>query len=146
MIHSEATGGQHGAEWYIWPSESISAISEIVQQGDPNSGGITDANFSETYYLDEATQQQIFLRCGYPPWRINQKPGDAVFIPPRHPHQVSSIDSHRVSSDMHDQVSNNAHSMTIACDFISCSHLQVLQQAGKDIHNFNGMLHLTRMA
>jgi hypothetical protein len=88
MFHSEATNDEAGAEWYIWPYESIASISEVLQPGARTSGGIADPILSELYYLDEDTRRKIFLQCGYPPWRVLQKPGDAVFIPPRHPHQV----------------------------------------------------------
>ena len=91
MLHSERKlGGDHGAEWYIWPHESIAAISDVVRPGGINLGAPADAILSETYFLDADARQDAFMRSGYPPWQVLQKPGDAVFIPPRSPHQVCS--------------------------------------------------------
>ena len=89
MLHSESeAGGDLGAEWCIWPHESIAGISDVVQPGGINLGAPADAILSETYFLGADARQDAFMWSGYLPWQVLQKPGDAVFIPPGCPHQV----------------------------------------------------------
>jgi hypothetical protein len=88
MFHSEKVGGNYGAEWYIWPQESIAAIASAIRPGDGNSSAVADSILSEMHCVDKDAQRAAFLQSGWPTWRLMQQPGDAVFIPPRCPHQV----------------------------------------------------------
>jgi hypothetical protein len=89
MFHSEGkVGDACGAEWYIWPHESIAGIARVVRPEDSDSCAVADPILSEMYFLDEEARRDVFLQSGNPPWRVLQQPGDAVFIPPRCPHQV----------------------------------------------------------
>jgi hypothetical protein len=62
----------HGTEWWIWPPECIPAISNIWH---------SDA--------DRDLRWKVFMATGFPPWRIQQKPGDAVVVPAGYPYLVS---------------------------------------------------------
>jgi JmjC domain, hydroxylase len=90
MFYSDVKEGHYGAEWFIWPYESIPTISKFLHPGRASSNGDADAILSEMFFLDAGDRRDIFLSSGHPPWRILQKPGDAVFIPPRHSHQVGT--------------------------------------------------------
>ena len=80
--HLESVG--HGAEWFIWSPESIPALSEVLNPG----GCLASAIVYETKAVSCDQNLTAFKNCGFPVWRHLQRPGDAVFIPPRHPHQV----------------------------------------------------------
>jgi JmjC domain, hydroxylase len=77
----------HGAEWFIWPSESIPSLSKVLCPTAAEAEPIV----SEMYSVNPEQRRRLFHEFGYAPWHILQKPGDAVFIPPRHPHEVSVL-------------------------------------------------------
>jgi hypothetical protein len=94
MLHSETTNGNTcGAEWFLFPESSIPAIYQVLR----NHGlvDVCDAGFEaqhflqQNFFLDADMRHEVLKLSKTSYWRIEQHPGDAVFIPPRCPHQVS---------------------------------------------------------
>jgi hypothetical protein len=89
---ASSTGGG-AAEWFIWHQDAIPAIHHALNKRMAPGGHVEDLGDAEyilnaNYWIDSEMRGEIFHACGIAPWRVHQRPGDAVFIPPRSPHQV----------------------------------------------------------
>lgn len=95
MFYSQRYNGRSGALWDIWAEQSMASISQVLRAKFPEQTkellGQAGPILSELFYVNNEIQREAFLLDGYPTWRHEQQPGDAVFIPPRCPHQVSRI-------------------------------------------------------
>lgn len=64
------------AEWWIWPPECKPSVPP---------------SFTGDQVVDHAERFRCFIETGYMPWRIQQKQGDVIYIPPCHLYQVRII-------------------------------------------------------
>jgi len=62
------------AKWWIWPPECKPSVP-------PGFTGDPVDDYAEKFWC--------FIETGYMPWLIQQKQGNAVYIPPSHLYQVS---------------------------------------------------------
>lgn len=92
MLYSDesAENVPHGARWDIWPMSSISSLSKTLEPSAPDEACISGQPIiSGLYYACPEIIAKAFSSSRIRHWIINQLPGEAVFIPPGCPHQVS---------------------------------------------------------
>lgn len=131
MLHSQPTGeGQVlGAHWDIWPPTSIFSLSKALEPlSSDEDCRLAQPIISERHYVSQKASEVAFQNSGVSGWYTTQLPGEAVIIPPGCPHQVS-VDQctypHVLS--FFRQVSNHSNCLKIAVDFVSPSHIPVLE-------------------
>jgi hypothetical protein len=95
MLHSETINGDtSGAEWFLFPESSIPFIFRALQKAglvdECSPGSEAQCLLQQNFFMDADLRRQIVQLSKGSCWRIEQHPGDAIFIPPRCPHQVSS--------------------------------------------------------
>lgn len=80
-------GSDGYAAWNIFRAEDAQGIRDFLRErfhkdlpGDPI--------HSQIYFLDTELRKDLYASRGIQSWRINQKAGDAVFIPAGCAHQV----------------------------------------------------------
>ncbi|PPQ82156.1 hypothetical protein CVT26_008794 [Gymnopilus dilepis] len=127
MLHTSTrpgTLGEGGARWEIWPPSSTAALSKHIS---PSSTAeeceIGMPILCEKHYVPAKSSPNLAEE----PWSFVQHPGDAVFIPPGCPHQVTNL----------------GHSVKIASDFIcpfDISNLRLLEEKFRAINLHHGML------
>ena len=82
------------AAWNIFRASDASIIRDFLKEHFPNASEGLDPIHSQVHFLDTALREQLFRDKGVQSWRINQMPGDAVFIPAGCAHQVSDYQEH----------------------------------------------------
>jgi len=93
------------ALWHIFPAAASRVINEFLRRR--GFTGLGDLIHLQQVYLTPALLNLLFEQTGVRPWTILQQPGDAVYIPAGCAHQVS----------------NQADSIKIACDYVSMDNL-----------------------
>lgn len=87
-----AAGDGAFAEWHIFPGRAIESIyDQLLKAGKVKKcapGSEAQFFLQQRHFLDPKSHDAIAKMCGHACWHIEQRPGDAVFIPPRCPHQV----------------------------------------------------------
>ncbi|PPQ81345.1 hypothetical protein CVT26_014429 [Gymnopilus dilepis] len=127
MLHSSSSGKQSGARWEIWPQNSVAQLSQLISP----SSSETECKmglailYEQFYVSEELVGSQMLEKA----WSFIQEPGDAVFIPPGCPHQVTNI----------------GNCIKIATDFICPSDIESLRLLGNmfraiNIH-YEGLVH-----
>lgn len=92
MLYSDesAKDGTCGARWDIWPMSSIPSLSKMLEPSASDEACISGQPvISGLYYASPELIAKAFRSSRIRHWIINQLPGEAVFIPPGRPHQVS---------------------------------------------------------
>jgi hypothetical protein len=130
MLYSkpDSHGDVSGAHWDIWPASSIPSLSKALDtSASDESCKMGQAIVSEMHYISPDVSRTAFLSSGIQGWHAIQLPGEAIIIPPGCPHQVSShlLMVHNVTSFL-GEVSNRSSCFKIAVDFVSPSHIPVL--------------------
>jgi len=130
------------AEWHIYPECAIESIYKVsLSHGlvSPCPLGHEAHSFlQQNCFLTKEIRADIEQTYGFRPWRIAQRPGDAVFIPPRCPHQVGSHTHCLVSfSEIFGKVSNKKSCVKLAIDFVSICHIDILKRLDNDVRQAN---------
>ncbi|KAI1784034.1 hypothetical protein LXA43DRAFT_902412 [Ganoderma leucocontextum] len=100
LVHVEPNGsGGDGALWHIFSAQDASNLREYLRQLGNTS---PDPIHAQTTYLTDPMLADLWMQYGTRPYRVEQRYGDAVFIPAGCPHQVS----------------NRSSCIKIACDFL----------------------------
>lgn len=82
------------AAWNIFRASDAGTIRDFLKEHFPDASEGLDPIHSQVHFLDTALREQLFKEKGVQSWRIDQKPGDAVFIPAGCAHQVSDSQEH----------------------------------------------------
>ena len=90
MWSQDMTSRRPGAEWQIFPADSISSLRSFLREEFSLSGD-DDPIHQQCYYISHAMLARLRERYGVAPWTIYQYYGDVVFIPAGCPHQVSFL-------------------------------------------------------
>jgi [histone H3]-dimethyl-L-lysine9 demethylase len=94
MVHSELTpkGDPGFATWDLFRAEDAGKIREFLFEEFPlhSESPHLDPIHSQHYYLDSVLLDKLRSSKGVKSFRIEQHPGEAVFIPAGCPHQVNS--------------------------------------------------------
>ena len=88
MWSEDMTSTRPGAEWQIFPADSVDTLRSFLRKEFSLSGD-DDPIHQQRYYISH--DMLVRLRQDYrvSPWTIYQYYGDVVFIPAGCPHQVS---------------------------------------------------------
>ncbi|RDB30045.1 Lysine-specific demethylase 3B [Hypsizygus marmoreus] len=122
MLHSEDMGHGHGARWDIWPKSDIAGLSKALNPHASSDQCATGQPIvQEEFYAGSQVLEKKYGESGRCHWSFDQFPGEAVIIPPGCPHQVS----------------NNGRCIKIACDFVSASHIAVLEDLEVSFQKMN---------
>lgn len=90
LYASKKKNGDDGyAAWNIYHVEDAQKIREFLREKNPSLNDETfDPIHSQQYFLDTALRKELYDTKGVRSWRIEQRPGEAVFIPAGCAHQV----------------------------------------------------------
>lgn len=75
------------AAWNIFRAEDAQGIRDFLRERFPG-GAFGDPIHSQIYFLDTELRKELWESKHISSWRIEQKPGEAVFIPAGCAHQV----------------------------------------------------------
>lgn len=75
------------AAWNIFRAEDADLIRKFLRERN-TVDKFDDPIHSQQYFLDSEQRRELFKAEGVRSWRINQHPGEAVFIPAGCAHQV----------------------------------------------------------
>lgn len=93
-----ADGSLGFAAWNIFRAEDAGLIRTFLRRKHPGLAATDDPIHSQQYFLDSELRQELYDTLGVQSWRINQRPGQAVFIPAGCAHQVRACWVGRVLS------------------------------------------------
>ena len=88
--------GEHGAMWDIVKSDEADQVSNFLRDKLELTDRSPDPLHDQRTFLDDATLEDLYLQVGVVPFRVVQKPGDMILIPPGAPHQVCILGSSRI--------------------------------------------------
>lgn len=93
MLYGDTTNiDTCAAEWFLFPESCIPFIYQVLRKGglvtECHPGSEAQYLLQQNFFMDADMRHEVMQLSGKSYWRIEQCPGDAVFIPPRCPHQV----------------------------------------------------------
>nr|KAJ3418696.1 putative JmjC domain-containing histone demethylation protein 2C [Polyrhizophydium stewartii] len=102
MLRSSAPSGGHasvgddseraGALWHIFDPASAPLLRAFITKVAAERGlRVDDSIHDQRWYLDRDLLARLASEHGVLPWRVLQRPGDAIFIPAGCPHQVCNL-------------------------------------------------------
>ncbi|KAF8306268.1 hypothetical protein DL93DRAFT_2088849 [Clavulina sp. PMI_390] len=119
---SKRKNGDPGfAAWNIYRADDAQAIREFLRDKFTGIDKNDDPIHSQRYFLDTSLRKELWEQKGVRSWRIEQKPGEAVFIPAGCAHQVS----------------NSADCIKVAVDFVSPENIHRCSQLTKEFRSLN---------
>ncbi|RDB22372.1 hypothetical protein Hypma_010529 [Hypsizygus marmoreus] len=122
MLHSKDMRHRMGAHWDIWSKADIAHLSMALAPNTPSDQcSISQPIIQKKFYAGRALLEDEYSKTGQHHWSFEQLPGEAVIIPLGCPHQVS----------------NRGQCVKIACNFISHSHISVLEDMEVSIQKMN---------
>lgn len=122
MVFSSPSSGT--ALWHIFRAADSHKIRAFIRRF--YNCTLDDPIHSQHYYFGPSDLEALGKHCGVVPYTIHQKVGEAVFIPAGCAHQVSGLLTMiSASSSHHPQVSNEAHCIKVASDFLSVEAIAV---------------------
>lgn len=109
MLHAELTpdGAPGCAVWDIFRAEDAAHLRAFFKRHFKGQYQ-NDPIHAQTFYLDTQLRAQLFAEANVRPFRIYQRPGEAVFIPAGCAHQVCNL----------------ADCVKVACDFVSPENVE----------------------
>lgn len=103
MTHSElCPDGRPGyAVWNIYPPGSYETVKRFLGEDEVTDGETSDKIIEQKSFLSPSHRKRLYDKYGIRSWRIEQHPGEAVFIPAGCPHQVKiKFSSYRITSEL----------------------------------------------
>lgn len=76
-----ADGTPGFAVWNVFRAADAGLVREFIRKKNPGLADTFDPIHSQHYFLTDELRRELFATKGVRSWRINQKPGQAIFIP-----------------------------------------------------------------
>lgn len=126
LYASKRKNGEEGfAAWNIFHADDANKIREFLREKHRDLPPTFDPIHSQHYFLDSHLRKELYEAKGVISWRVEQRPGEAVFIPAGCAHQVCVCFA-LLLADLPSlyQVSNAADCIKVAVDFVSTENVQ----------------------
>ena len=81
-------GGEGFAVWNIFHADDANRIRAFLREKNSDLHPTFDPIHSQHYFLDSHLRKELYETKGVISWRVEQRPGEAVFIPAGCAHQV----------------------------------------------------------
>jgi len=122
MLYASKRGDGEGfAVWNIFHADDANKIREFLRERNPGLPTTFDPIHSQHYYLDNHLRKELYETKGVISWRVEQRPGEAVFIPAGCAHQVS----------------NAADCIKVAIDFVSTENVDRCFKLTREFRKLN---------